>query len=191
MDRATSAFSSLRLNHTGAHGRGAPPGAQEGSSVQHQRRTSGRPLQISALPCDILLTAQIADMGHADAGNDAHIRPCRPRQTVDLAGVPMPISTTAYRCCFPAASGCGHSQLIVLVASVLMVSPKAAQVGLLWYSRSTLPGHAHHFGVVLAVVCAHHHHGVVAVRKGYFLRHTGHWMVDYRYSRSCSSVQWQ
>ena len=125
-------------------------------------------------------------MGHTDAGDDAHIRPCRPRQTVDLARMAHAhLDDGVLGAAFQTHQGAGHAQFIVLVALGLDGLAKAAQGGvghLLGGGLAHAAGHTHHLGVVLpAVICAHHHHGVVAVRAkdGLFLRHTGHGVVDH------------
>ena len=63
--------------------------AQEGVvAVEHEGRTLGKAgADLQLRLADVLLTAQIADVGHADAGDDAHIGAGCPRQTVNLAGV--------------------------------------------------------------------------------------------------------
>ena len=125
-------------------------------------------------------------MGHADAGNDAHIRACRPRQTVDFAGVAHAhLDDRVLGAAFQPHQGAGHSQLIVLVALGLDGLAKAAQGGvghLLGGGLAHAAGHAHHFGVELAaIIGTQHHHGVVAVRADHalLLRHAFHGVVQH------------
>ena len=163
--------------------------------VQHQRgtlRQAVADLQLGL--ADVLLTAQIADVGHADAGDDAHIRAGSAGQTVDLASVAHAhLDHSVFGGSADAHQGAGHAQLVVLVALGLDGLTKAAQgrVGhLLGGGLAHAAGHAHHLGVILAaVVGTHHHHGVVAVRAedGFFGRDALHRVVHHH--KDCALFQ--
>ena len=155
--------------------------------VQHQRgtlRQTAADLQLGL--ADVFLAAQVADVGHADAGDDAHIRAGGAGQTIDLSGMAHAhLDHCILGVCPDAHQGAGHSQFIVLVALGLDGIAEAAQgriSHLLGGGLAHAAGHAHHLGVVLlAVVCAHDHHGVVAVRAEHslFRRDALHRMVHH------------
>ena len=155
--------------------------------VQHQRCTLRQAVaDLQLCLADVLLTTQIADVGHTDAGNDAHIRACGPGQTVDLARMAHAhLDHGILSAAFQPHQGAGHAQFIVLVALGLDGLAKACKGGvghLLGGGLAHAAGHTHHLGVILAaVVRAHHHHGVVAVRAedGLFRRHALHRVVHH------------
>ena len=170
--------------------------AQEGVvAVEHEGRTLGKAgADLQLRLADVLLTAQIADVGHADAGDDAHIRAGSAGQTVDLASVAHAhLDHSVFGGSADAHQGAGHAQLVVLVALGLNGLTKAAQgrVGhLLGGGLAHAAGHAHHLGVVLAaVVGPHHHHGVVAVQAedGFFGRDALHRVVHHH--KGCALFQ--
>ena len=144
---------------------------QEGVvAVQHEGgtlRQTGADLQLCL--ADVLLTAQVADVGHTDAGDDAHIRAGALAQALDLPGVAHAhLHHGVLGIPADAEHGAGQTQLIVLVALGLDGIPEALDGGvahLLGGGLAHAAGHAHHLGVELAaVVRTQHHHGVVAVR---------------------------
>ena len=167
--------------------------AQEGIiPVQHQRSTlrqTGADLQLCL--ADVLLTAQVADVGHPDAGDDAYIRAGALAQALDLSGVAHSHLHHGVLGLFADAEhGAGQAQLIVLVALGLDGTAKACNGGvghLLCGGLAHAAGHAHHFGVELAaVVGTQHHHGVVAVRADHalLLRHAFHGVVQHHAERA-------
>ena len=106
--------------------------AQEGVvPVQHQRSTlrqTGADLQLCL--ADVLLTTQIADVGHTDAGNDAHIRAGALAQALDLSGVAHShLHHGVLGLLADAEHGAGQAQLIVLVALGLDGTAKACNGG--------------------------------------------------------------
>ena len=144
--------------------------AQEGVvAVEHEGRTLGKAgADLQLRLADVLLTAQIADVGHADAGDDAHIGAGALCQTLDLTGVAHAhLHDSVLRIPADAEHGAGQAQLIVLVALGLDCIAKARDGGvghLLGGGLAHTAGDAHHLRVELAaVVRAHDHHGVVAV----------------------------
>ena len=162
--------------------------AQEGIVIiQHQwcaLGQAGTDLQLCL--ADVLLTAQIPDVGHADTGDDAHIRTGGTSQTVDLARMAHAhFNDRILGAAANAHQGAGHAQLIVLVALGLDGLAKAGKgrIGhLLGGGLAHAAGHAHHLGVILAaVVGTHHHHRVVAVRAedGLLRRNTLHRVVHH------------
>ena len=144
---------------------------QEGVvAVQHQRsalRQTGADLQLGL--ADVLLTAQVADVGHADAGDDAHIRAGAAAQPLDLAQVAHAhLDDGIFGLVSDAEHRAGQAQLIVLVALGLDGIAEALDgsiAHLLGGGLAHAARHAHDSGVELAaVVGPHHHHGMIAVR---------------------------
>ena len=161
---------------------------QEGIvAVQHQRGTfgqTGADLELGL--ADVLLTAEVADVGYADAGDDADIRPGTLGQPLDLPQMAHAHLDHRIRGVFPdVEEGAGQTQLVVLVALGLDGAAKArnGSVGhLLGGGLADAAGHAHDLGRKLAaVVRAHGHHGAVAVRAedGLLRRHPLHRVVQH------------
>ena len=159
---------------------------QEGViAVQDQRCAVGQTrtnLQLGL--ADILLTAQIADMRHADAGDDAHIRAGALAQALDLAQMAHAHLDDGIFGILPDAEHRpGQPQLVVLVALGLDGIAEALNGGIAHLFGGGLAhaaGHAHHFGVELAaVVRTHDHHRMVAVgaHDGLFRRDALHRVV--------------
>ena len=176
--------------------------AQEGVvAVEHQRRAvfqARADLQLCL--ADVLLAAQIADVGHADAGDDAHIRPGTLGEPLDLAQMAHAhLHHGVLRLFADAEHGAGQAQLVVLVALGLDGIAKARDGGVGHLFRGGLAHaarHAHHLGVELAaVVGAHGHHGAVAVRAedGLLRRDAVHRVVEHDVRRAlvdgfCSEI---
>ena len=138
--------------------------------IEHQRGTVGQALADLQLGlADILLAAQVANVRHTDAGDDAHIRAGAAAQPLDLAPVAHAhLHHRVLRLFADAEHGAGQAQLVVLVALGLDGIAKARNGGVGHLFGSGLAHaarHAHYLGGKLAaVVGTHHHHGAVAVR---------------------------
>ena len=161
--------------------------------VQDQRRALGHPVADLQLGlADVLLAAQVADVGQADAGDDAHVRPGAAGQPADLAGVVHAhLDDGVLRPGADLEQGAGQAQLVVLVALGLDGAAQGAEgrgAELLGGGLAHAAGHAHHFGGKLGpVVGAHLHHGLVAVgaEDGLFLGHALHRVVEHHPFRAC------
>ena len=198
----TSASPEQRLNHTGFTLARQLRRPQEGIiKIQHQGgvfRQAIADLQLCLT--DVLLAAQIADMGGADAGDKAHIRTGAAGQTADL---PRMVHAHLHHRVFgvrpDAEQGAGQAQLIILVALGLdgfAASSQSCVAHLFCGGLAHAACDSHHLWVIgIAVVGAQGHHGLIAVRAkdGLFRRDCLHRVVQHHsqgafFQRCCRKV---
>ena len=130
---------------------------------------------------DALAAAQVLNVGIADVGNHRHVRRGQVHQVGDLSKVVHPhLQHTDLVLAAQAEEGEGKAQLVVEVPLGFQHLVLLAQDGghhVFGGGLAHTAGDAHHLRVELAaVVCAHDHHGVVAVRADHalLLRHAFH-----------------